>query len=178
MIQMRPPMYVKGLDDLISYALQHLQEIQPKTLIEIGSYAGESTIQFAKQFNVISIDPFEANYDTRDIASTSDFEKVYQQFLINTKDLPVQHIRKTSDEAFLELLDKGEKVDMVYIDGLHTYDQVLKDIINYRRLVKPGGFIAGHDFHHQNWPGVVAAVQKLFLVPDKVFADTSWIVQI
>jgi hypothetical protein len=64
--------------------------------------------------------------------------------------------------------------DFVYIDGLHTYEQVKKDIENYKQLIRPNGFIGGHDYHPQGWPGVVKAVEETVGV-DKVFPDGSWI---
>lgn len=36
--------------------------------------------------------------------------------------------------------------DMAFVDGLHEYEQILKDISNVRRLVKTGGLLLFHDF--------------------------------
>lgn len=38
------------------------------------------------------------------------------------------------------------ELDFVYIDGNHSYDFVMSDLIHCWNLVKTGGFIAGHDF--------------------------------
>jgi hypothetical protein len=35
--------------------------------------------------------------------------------------------------------------DVVFIDGLHVYDQVRRDVINSIKFLKPGGWIAIHD---------------------------------
>jgi hypothetical protein len=35
--------------------------------------------------------------------------------------------------------------DVIFIDGLHVYDQVRRDVINSMRFLKPGGWIAIHD---------------------------------
>ena len=37
--------------------------------------------------------------------------------------------------------------DFIFIDGLHTYDQVLTDCKNYYSKVKNGGIFAGHDYN-------------------------------
>ena len=37
-------------------------------------------------------------------------------------------------------------LDFVFIDGLHTYEQVTKDMNNYYDKVKPGGIFSGHDY--------------------------------
>ena len=50
-------------------------------------------------------------------------------------------------DTVLKLNDilKGEKVDLLFIDGDHTYKGVLADYMIYRQFVKQGGFIAFHD---------------------------------
>jgi hypothetical protein len=67
--------------------------------------------------------------------------------------------------------------DFVYIDGMHTYDQVKKDIKNYLPFLREGGFIGGHDYA-DNKEQVVKAVNEVIGQPDAVFQDTSWIKQI
>jgi hypothetical protein len=88
----------------------------------------------------------------------------------------IEFIRKTSDDAFLDLTQ--EKIDFVYIDGMHTYDQCLKDIANYRQIVKDGGFVGGHDYQNKDCMGVTQAVNESFPVIDYHFADLSWIKRI
>ncbi len=52
------------------------------------------------------------------------------------------NVRKTSDKFFLE---NKQKFDLIFIDGLHHYDQVKKDIINSFNFLKDGGVILMHD---------------------------------
>ncbi len=52
------------------------------------------------------------------------------------------NVRKTSDNFFK---DNTIKFDFVFIDGLHEYDQVKKDIINSLKFLNKGGFILVHD---------------------------------
>jgi hypothetical protein len=56
--------------------------------------------------------------------------------------------RKTSDEFFY--INKSF-FDVVFIDGLHTYDQVRRDVINSIKFLKPGGWIALHDMLPRTW---------------------------
>ncbi|KUJ95301.1 MAG: Methyltransferase family protein [Desulfonauticus sp. 38_4375] len=55
--------------------------------------------------------------------------------------------KMTSDEFFAnpprEIVDGG--LDIVFIDGLHTYEQSLRDVENALRFLKPEGFIVMHD---------------------------------
>lgn len=48
----------------------------------------------------------------------------------------------TSDEYFKEFKDK---FDVVFIDGLHHYDQVTRDVNNALDILNPGGYIIIHD---------------------------------
>lgn len=56
--------------------------------------------------------------------------------------------RMTSDEFFIQ---NEDKFDVVFIDGLHEYDQVYKDAINSLNAIDIGGWIAFHDFLPSNW---------------------------
>jgi predicted O-methyltransferase YrrM len=48
----------------------------------------------------------------------------------------------------------GERMlDLLFIDGDHTYDGVRQDYEMYRSLVLPGGLIGFHDIVHSHWPG-------------------------
>ncbi|WP_371347714.1 class I SAM-dependent methyltransferase [Ancylobacter sp. IITR112] len=57
---------------------------------------------------------------------------------------PVQGgtVRATSDEFFAT---NTQKFDLIFIDGLHTYEQVHRDVANALKVVNPGGWIAMHD---------------------------------
>ena len=50
--------------------------------------------------------------------------------------------RMTSDDFFLA---NNDFFDLIFIDGLHTYDQVKKDILNSLNILKDGGIILIHD---------------------------------
>lgn len=155
-----------GLIDMIN----SIENSKNMTMIEIGSYIGESTIIFAEHFkNVISIDP-HLDYSEINSDNYPKFSLVYEEFIKNiSKYDNVKHIRKSSDEAVVDIL---EKVDFVYIDGLHTYDQVVKDITNYRNVIKEGGILGGHDYNFI--PSVTKAVDDILGSPEYIFKDFSW----
>jgi predicted O-methyltransferase YrrM len=170
---MRDQTGTKGLLNLI----KELGDNSNKTMIEIGSFVGESTVLFAQSFKqVIAIDPFMEGYDDADPTSHSfDFKNVYNSYLNRTGDHQnIQTMVSTSDDALDQL--KGQEFDFVYIDGIHTYTQVKKDIENYLPLIKKGGVIGGHDYvNGGHLVGVYNAVNEIFGKPDKVFEDKSWI---
>merc|ERR1719329_900036 len=66
-----------------------------------------------------------------------------------------------SDEAASWIQDSS--VDIIWIDGDHSYKQALADMRAYTRKLRPGGILAGHDysFFHD---GVIRAVHEFFPV--------------
>ena len=170
---MRDQTSSEGLRDLI----KELGNTKEMRMIEIGSFIGESTIIFAEHFKeVIAIDPFQANYHKEDPTSRFNFDEVYDEYMRRTSPFPnIKTLRLTSDDAVKEL--NSETYDFIYVDGIHTYEQVKIDIDNYLPLVKEGGIIGGHDYG-PHWPGVNKAVDEKFGQPDKRYKDTSWIKQL
>lgn len=170
-VVMRDELSTEGLLDMI----KELGDVKKKTMVEIGSFIGESTILFARQFKHVStIDPFLPNYDPQDPTSQFNFDEVYEEYLkrIDEKKDVITTYKMTSNDALSVLSDM--KFDFVYIDGIHQYDNVYMDIMNYLPLVKKGGYIGGHDYGGY-WKGVKEAVDKIFGAPDKTFKDFSWI---
>jgi len=181
---MRDHNLINGLLDLITH-IAWKGDTSEMHMIEIGSYLGDSTLVFAEHFrSVISVDPFIEDYDPDDdTCNYAPLSQVYDEFILRTKDNPKIHlIRTTSDEAVEMIRNAAIKLgakhlnvfDFVYIDGMHTYDQVKKDIKNYLPFLREGGFIGGHDYA-DNKEQVVKAVNEVIGQPDAVFQDTSWI---
>jgi hypothetical protein len=67
----------------------------------------------------------------------------------------------------------GKKVDMVFIDGEHTYEGVKADIEAW--LPKTKKIICGHDYSDK-WPGVKRAVDEHF--ENIKVADSIWMVEL
>ena len=64
------------------------------------------------------------------------------------------NVRKTSDDFFLT---NTKNFDIIFIDGLHEYNQVKKDIKNSLKILNPNGVVMLHDclpntFFHQATP--------------------------
>jgi len=174
--EMRSSEQREGSEQMIEW-INNIRPTSEMNIIEIGSYVGESTLIFAKNFKeVISVDPYVNDYDPSDMAcSYAPFDKVYQQFLKNTLSIPnIKSIRDTSENAFSVLSNK--QWDMVYIDGIHIVDGVYYDITHYKSIIKPGGFVCGHDY---GWGNVQHNLGLIFKVPvDATFKDGSWVVKL
>ena len=57
--------------------------------------------------------------------------------------------RMTSDAYFQA--HPSARFDVIFIDGLHLYDQVRRDVVNALGAVTPGGWIAIHDMLPRDW---------------------------
>lgn len=121
---------------------------KPKVL-EIGTDVGD-TANFLLDSNpelfLYSVDPYW-NYVDWNGKSLDEREDMYNRMMFRLAGYSnrFKQIRKTSDQAAPDFED--ESFDVVFIDGLHTYDQLTIDCNNYYSKVKPGGVFAGHDFN-------------------------------
>ena len=70
------------------------------------------------------------------------FSKIKIQNKVGVDPSSGGNVRKTSDKFFEE---NKNKFDIVFIDGLHTYDQVKKDILNSINCLKENGIVLVHD---------------------------------
>lgn len=143
--------FVRGLFDLICTA-------NPRSVIEVGSYRGVSTELFLLLCQrVVAIDPWDYP------------EGIQKEFMERCGAYPgLEYIKGKSPEV---LERYGNEFDMCYIDGLHETDAVISDIYACHRVVKPWGYLAGHDFH---MPHIEKAVLSLVRDP-RIFKDGSWL---
>lgn len=160
-----------GLYSLVDY-IKQFRKTEEMILAEIGCYVGDSTQIFGKFFkSVIAIDPWKNGYDDSDAASfMHPMHIIERQFDENLKAYPNINKLKLSSEEAVKICPP---IDIVYIDGIHTYEGCKDDIKRWIPLIRSGGFLAGHDFQGR-FPGVMKAVKE-FGTPDKIFADTSWV---
>jgi len=133
-----------GLPSVLSYKIDLIG-------IEIGLNRGETTQHLFKNLPGLvlhGIDPYFAYEDwDGNILTPNERNWTYQFFLNNTflyRDRIIHH-RMLSDDAAPML--PNEAFDFIFIDGLHTYDQVLKDCQNYYPKIKKGGVFSGHDYN-------------------------------
>ena len=179
LITMRPTQI--GLVQLLESASSHCSG--KLTIVEVGSYQGESMEIFAKSGivkTIVSIDPWKSGYDDKDIASKSDMvevEKAFDSRAASVKEYAEVVKHKGTLDTFIQSDEfsklKG-KIDLVYIDACHTYEGCKHDIEICKQHLKPNIAFAGHDYA-DGWLGVKKAVNELLGKPDEVFGDFSWI---
>jgi len=117
----------------LAEALAQFNELKPQVIVEIGCDAGGTLWAWQQTgARVIGVDLPKAGFSTgRDL--DTDAEIVYGD----------SHDPATRD-ALAEVLG-SEPIDVLFIDGDHTYDGVRIDYELYSPLVRPGGIVAFHD---------------------------------
>lgn len=119
--------------------------------LEIGSWCGDSTVIFGKVAKKVGshlfcIDWWKGNPNTEleKIASTRDiFSLFWNRICREGLEDVVIPIRGRS-EVISRIL-KNRVFDLVFIDGDHRYENMLRDIKMYAPLVRKNGILCGHD---------------------------------
>jgi predicted O-methyltransferase YrrM len=117
--------------------------------IEIGCAFGVSTEYFLRELKgtLHGVDPYETYVDwNSDVLDSNVNSNNYNRMMYRVKpfgDRFVLH-KQFSDDAVGNFED--ESADYIFIDGLYTYEQVLKDCKNYYPKLKSGGLFSGHDY--------------------------------
>ena len=149
---------VPGLIDLINFT-------KPRSVLEIGCFTGISTEVFLLHCaHVTAVDCWDAEY-------------IRIAFDSHVGDYPHLSVMRGRSPGILAGLTL-QSFDLCYIDADHSYEAVKDDIKECKRLVRPGGYIGGHDYGWWDCPGVKPAVDEAFGKPDQVFRDTSWVVRV
>lgn len=126
-----------------------VKRFSPKTIFEIGTGHGRSTLQIANNTST------EAVIHTLDI---SDQHPVGMIFIDKSQAQKVKRI--CSDSTTYDYSPFHKKVDFVLVDGAHDYKTVVADSEKAFDMVAPNGQILWDDFS-PGWPGVVKALKEL-----------------
>jgi predicted O-methyltransferase YrrM len=145
-------------------AIQHVEELTefarmlrvrpPRTVLEIGTAQGGMFWLFcrisAPDAMLVSLDLPPDDRHSGGLRISIDIQSMKQP------NQTVHEVRMNSHDARArESVGKlvGERsLDLLFIDGDHTYDGVCRDYEMYRSLVRPGGLIAFHDIVQTPWP--------------------------
>lgn len=137
---------------------------------------------------LILVDPYISYGDDEMELPDAEHNSFYKHARKLLKPYNTRFIIKKSMDAIREVAN--ESLDFVYIDGNHTFDYAMSDIIEWTKKVRPGGIVAGHDYF--NWistngvvGGVVEAVDtyvrvhgiKELFVTDELSPSFFWMKQ-
>lgn len=140
----------EGLD----LALSALAEHDAPVIVEIGAEFGGSTRTWLRSLQrccVVSVDPWPDDYPTKHwpkiteaVDRGTSIQHLFMTFCWEYRDRLVA-MRGTSPGALMELRDLGLEPTLVYIDGDHRYEAVMRDLIVADTLF-PEAILCGDDW--------------------------------
>ena len=157
-----------------------------KEAVEVGTHHAIFADQFMSRFRgeIWLVDPwaemhpeFPTFYPSINHVSVSREDDMHTARTIMEKyGDRVHFMRTTSVEAASRIM--YESIDFVYLDGLHDFESVSRDIEAWYPKVRKNGIISGHDYH-PDLPDVIRAVDdfreragiELFFTEDQM---PSW----
>ncbi len=134
--------------DHVSFAFDLVAALRPALLVELGTFSGESYFAFCQAAReartgtrAYAVDTWEGD----EHAGALDASAFAQVDAHNRERYAAfsQLIRGTFDSARPQFTDGS--IDLLHIDGLHTYEAVRHDFENWRSAVRPGGVVLFHD---------------------------------
>jgi predicted O-methyltransferase YrrM len=142
-----------------------------KVVLEIGSYKGKSTNFIAPVARkIFCVDLFMA--DTSGLITQHDEHKTLNAFIENTKKFNNVFPLIGNSAEVAEIIGNS-LVDVLFIDGDHTYEGVSADYNNYVYKVKPSGCIVFHDYTHS--PHVKRFVDEVYGKPDLLVDSIAYV---
>lgn len=134
----------------IPFGMLLVDLLRPKIIVELGVQLGISYCSFCQAVQTLSIDAKCFGVDTwAGDAHTGAYESTVLDTLRKFHD-PLygqfsKLVQTTFDEAVAQFDDHS--IDLLHIDGYHTYEAVSHDYETWINKVSPGGVVLFHDTH-------------------------------
>lgn len=124
-----------------------VQQTRPRVFVELGTHTGNSYFAFCQSIRELkfaskayAVDTWQGDdqagfYGDEVFREVSEHNKLYSDFSTL--------IRKTFDQALDSFEEKS--IDLLHIDGLHTYEAVKHDFESWLPKLKPNALVLFHD---------------------------------
>lgn len=144
-----------------------------RTLVEIGSYQGRSTVVLGAALRALSpesrlyaIDPHEGTVGAAD-RRLNHGTPTFDTFRANIEAAGVAHLVEPVRSLSYET-EWSRPIDLLFVDGLHDRLNVERDFRHFAPFLTPPAVVLFHDYASY-YPGVVAFV-------DQIVAEEGWAV--
>lgn len=140
----------KSRDGLLDQIKSELSDIA--IAVEIGTWRGEyalNMINILKPVAFFAVDPYRifpgmVSAPGSEYNNQTDLDNLANNVQQKLEEAGGKLIRELSCDASLEFANEG--LDVVYVDGDHTYEGVKTDIECWWPKVRPGGILCGDDY--------------------------------
>jgi GT2 family glycosyltransferase len=134
----------------LPFAAWVIQDVAPKIFVELGTHSGNSYFSFCQGVaesgtatRCYAVDTWEG-----DVHAGKYSDEIFAQVKKHNQDNYAAFstlLRMTFDEAVALFADGS--VEMLHIDGLHTYEAVRHDFMSWLPKLAPGAIVLFHDTH-------------------------------
>ncbi len=138
------------------FAYDLIRNVKPKRVVELGTHYGASFFAMCQAVKddsfgteMHAVDSWEGDAHAR-----AGYEKKDEVFNVFKKEVKASYSkidvklhRKFFDEALKEF--DSSSIDILHIDGLHTYEAVKHDFESWLPKVREDGLILFHDIHEK-----------------------------
>lgn len=158
-------------------ALRWLADSLPQcyAAVEVGTWAGLTALTLAEKFAyVYCVDHWQPKGDSLEIVAR-DYppDVAFKTFCRNLRDVLLERVFPCRGSSLEWAAVWPFPVDLIFLDADHRYEAIASDIAAWRRHVRKGGVMCGHDYQ-RNFDGVVRAVNEAFGTRVQVLGDAVW----
>jgi predicted O-methyltransferase YrrM len=146
----------------LSILCQVVQFVKPQTIFEIGTFLGTTTLHLAAsgKAQIYTLDlPVDSQKRRITDPELDVFPVIPGQRFMNS-DFKVRIKQIYGDSTIFDFSPWHGKMDLVFVDACHHYENVSKDSENALKMVFPKGVVIWHDYADYA-PGVVQALNEL-----------------
>jgi cephalosporin hydroxylase len=144
---------IQHIDELTRF-MRVVKALRPRTVLEIGTAQGGLFWAFCC---ICPLDAMLISLDLPPSERHSGGQNIDVNLQCMNRGKQTIHVvhGNSHDQQIYSYVTKclgARRIDLLFIDGDHSYDGVSRDYDMYGALVRPGGLIAFHDITHTDWP--------------------------
>jgi predicted O-methyltransferase YrrM len=146
-----------------------VRQRSPAVCFEIGTFDGRTTHNVAANqppngiCYTLDLPPADVARAALPLASgdSTYIDKPASGSRMAPRDGAARIVQLYGDSAAFDFSPYRGQIDLMFVDGSHSYEYVLSDSDAAWHAVKPGGLILWHDYDSRWWPGVTRALNQL-----------------
>lgn len=153
---------------LFTAILDSQRDSEPGTLVELGCYLGKSAVVIGeyvrKDEEFVVIDLFGDLADKASKENRAENDRTYpgltrERFESNYRSVrgSLPTVIEAPSSTILDHVAPAS-TRFLHVDASHLYPEVRIDVLNAKKLLRPGGVVVFDDFRSVHTPGVAAAV--------------------